>query len=227
MNTFFNKKLVSTLTMLAVFTLLVSSCKKEDIMEPVVYGDANIRVVNTVSGSSAQDFYQGTSKLSTSAIAYGEATAYLKMKAGNSTISFKNAVTAATTATQNIGAETNNSYTAFYLTSATGSGQIIGFQDDTTAPSAGKAKVRFVNVGSAFNNNLNINITGGAAVTSGLQYSYASVYNTIDATATLSVQVIGSTAVAIPTVFQSGKIYTIWFDATSSTSANAHVITQN
>lgn len=227
MKTFFNKKLVGTLTMLAMFTILVSSCKKDDTVEPIVYGDASIRVANTVSGSSAQDFYQGTSKLSTTAIAYGEASAYLKIKAGNSTISFKNATTATTTATQNIGAETNSSYTAFYLTSASGSGQIIGFQDDTTAPASGKVKVRFVNVSSAFNNNLNINITGGAALTSGLQYSYASVYNTIDATATLSVQVIGSTTVAIPTVFQSGKIYTIWFDATSSTSANAHVIAQN
>ena len=180
MKNFFNKKTASIFSMLAVATILISSCKNDD-PEPVVYGSAKIRVVNAVNGSSAQDFYQGNTKMSTTAVAYGEFSSYLTISAGNSTISFKNAGTTTTTVSQNIGAYTDASYTAFTASNSAGGVQIVGFEDDTVVPASGKAKVRFVNLGPAFNNTINVTATSGAIVT-GLQLGFASAYSTVDIT---------------------------------------------
>jgi hypothetical protein len=226
MKTYFNKKSASLFATLMVFVLLISSCKKDPVAEPVVYGSAKIRVVNTVNGSLAQDFYQGTAKKSVSPIAYGQNSDYITVAAGNSTISFKNTGTEVTTASQNIGAYTDASYTAFTATNSAGGVQVIGFEDDTVVPATGKAKVRFVNLGTVFTNTVNVT-SAGVAIVTGLQLGYASAYNTVDVNAALSVQVIGGTAVAVPTTLQSGKIYTIWLDAANTTTASIHVIQQN
>lgn len=235
LNTFImkiNSRLSATpiLSLLTILMLTFTSCKKDNsVSEPVVYGDASLKVVNTVQGSLAQDFFQNDTKISTTPVAYGEATGYLTIKAGNSTISYKNTGSTTVNATAGLGLNTNDSFTVFYVSNANGSGGIIGFLDDTVAPVTGKAKVRFVNIGAALTNTINVNITGGAALATGLQYTRSSVYSTIDVNTGLTATVLGSTTpISIPGVtFQTGKIYTVWFDAASSTSLNYHVIQQN
>lgn len=229
MKTFINKTSSGLLAAICMVTVLVSSCSKNKEPE-IVIGNANIKVVNAAQNSTPQDFYQGSTKLSTTAVAYGEASAYLTAKAGSSTISFKNTTTTTTTASLNVGMNNDFSYTAFYYLDGSGNAQITGFTDDNSAPPAGKAKVRFMNLGGTFNNAVNIVITGGTPLTSGLQYGYVSAYSAIDAnTNSLTVNVVGSaTTTVIPAAtFQAGKVYTIWFDAANSTTANFHVITHN
>lgn len=229
MKTFYKKQAI-ILTMIGMVAVLISSCKNnDDDFEPVVYGDANIRLTNTVLGSNSQEFYQADTKLTTTSIAYAETSPLIKLKAGNSIISFKNAGTTTTTASLNVGLETNVNYTAFYYTNSGGAGQIFGFSDDNIAPASGKVKVRFVNLGSALNNTLNINIAGGAAVITGLGFEKATTYATLDAGTNLEFTVLSS-GIAVPisgTNFASGKIYTIWFDAATSTTAKFHIIQQN
>lgn len=211
--------------------ILISSCKKnDDTYEPIVYGDANIRVTNTVSGSNSQDFYQGDTKLTTTAVAYGETSSLLKLKAGNSVISFKNTGTTSNTASFNAGLETNVNYTVFYYTNQAGTGIITGAGDDTVTPAAGKIKVRFANFGSVLNNTLNVSIAGGASILTGLGFgNITNGYATIDASSNLDFTVLNSGITAsIPnTNFASGKIYTIWFDAANTTTAKFHIIQQN
>jgi hypothetical protein len=229
MKTFY-KKPVGILTMFCMITVLISSCKKnDDTYEPVVYGDANIRVVNTVSGSNAQDFYQGDTKLSTTAIAYGENTPSIKLKAGNSIISLKSTGTTTTTTSSNTLLETNINYTFFYYTNLGGAAQFNGLIDNNAAPATGKVKVRFLNLGSALNNTLNISITGGSVVVTGIGFANATDYYSLDANSSLDFTVLSSGITGnIPgTNFVSGKIYTVWFDAATSTTAKFHIIQQN
>jgi len=231
MKTLFNNKPTFIISMFCLVAILISSCKKnDDTYEPVVYGDANMRVTNTASGSNAQDFYQGETKLSTTAVAYAETSPLIKVKAGNTIISFKNAGGTSATASLNVGLETNGTYTVFYYTNLAGTGLITGAGDDTVAPASGKVKVRFANFGAALNNTLNINVTGGASVLTGLGFgNITNGYATLDAGAGLDFTVLSSGVTGnIPgTNFVSGKIYTIWFDATTSTTANFHIIQQN
>ena len=119
LNTFImkiNSRLSATpiLSLLTILTLTFTSCKKDNsVNEPVVYGDASLKVVNTVQGSLAQDFFQNDTKISTTPVAYGEATGYLTIKAGNSTISYKNTGSTTVNATAGLGLNTNDSFTVF------------------------------------------------------------------------------------------------------------------
>lgn len=233
MKTFVSKKISFLLIALGAFTVSLSSCKKdfgEDI-QPIEYGNAKISVTNTVSGSNAQDFYQNDTKISTSAVAYAETSTYYTVKAGTSIISFRNAGSTAVTASLQAGLNTDLSYTAFYYVDPSGTARITGFSDDQTAPAAGKIKVRFVNLAPALNNTLNVSLADNTAIVNGLSFGNVNTdgYKTLDATAALQVSVVNSgISVPIPaTNFTAGKIYTIWFDAATTTTAKFHVIQQN
>lgn len=223
-----NRKSAGILTMFVVLMAVMSSCKKDND-EIIVQGDAKVRVVNTVQGSSPQDFYQGDNKISTSAVAYGEASNYYTVKAGSSSLLFKNASSSTTTASTNVSIAQNAMVTVFYYADGSGATKVDGVADDNTAPASGKARVRFINLGASFNNSINIVTATSTALVSGLNYQNSSSYYSIDANTSLAVNVIGSaTITTIPgTTFQSGKNYTIWFDAANTTTANYHVIVQN
>ncbi|RYF13024.1 MAG: DUF4397 domain-containing protein [Flavobacteriales bacterium] len=224
-----NLKTNTLIAIIGISLISLSSCKKDNVNnDPIEFGDAKLKVVNAVQGSASQDFYQGDTKLSTTPIAFGESSPYLTVKAGNSVISYRNTGTTTATATSSLGVYTNDSYTIFYVSSATGAGSIVGFPDDLVAPATGKAKLRFVNLGAALNNTINVSLAGGTALVTGLQYGRSTTYGVIDANTALTANVLGSATISIPgSTFQSGKIYTIWFDAASTTTINYHVVEQN
>lgn len=225
----FKKTHSSILIVLSVVATVTSSCRKTEVVEPMVTGDANIRIVNTVLGSSPQDFYQLDTKVSTNTVGYGEFSNYLKVKAGTTTVSFRNTGATTASASANVGITTNASYTAFYYSTGSGSGYITGYTDDNTAPATGKARVRFVNLGPAFSNTINVSISGGAAIFTGLAFDKPSIYTSIDANTAIDVTVLSSsTTLTIPgSNFIAGKIYTVWFDAATTTSAKYHTVVQN
>lgn len=233
MKTLFYKKIALSLIALSSFAIILSSCKKntEEDIQPIEYGNAKMSVTNTVSGSNAQDFYQNDTKLTTTAVAYAQTSPYLTLKAGNSVISFRNSGATATSASLQAGLNTDFSYTVFYYVDLSGTARITGFSDDPTAPAAGKIRVRFVNLAPALNNTLNISLADNTAIVNGLSFGNANAdgYKTLDATAALQVSVVNSgISVPIPaTNFTAGKIYTIWFDAATTTTAKYHVIQQN
>lgn len=228
MKFFTNRKSASILTMFVILLAVTSSCKKDN--DPViVQGDAKVRVVNAVQGSNPQDFYQGDTKITTTAVAYGESSSYLTVKSGTSTISFKNTSSTTTTASSNVSIALNANVTVFYYTDGSGAIKVDGIADDNTTPATGKARVRFINLGASLANAINIFSTNSTALINGLNFQNSSAYTSIDANTSLTASVVGSTAVAsIPgSTFQAGKVYTIWFDAATTTSVNYHVIVQN
>ena len=217
------------LLLISVSILTLSACKKIKQEEPV-QGDSKIRVINTVVGSTPQDVYQNETKLSTTAIAYGQNTGYLTIKGGiSSTIALKNEGTQVVSASTIASPYADVSYTLFYYSSANGSPSFAGFADENSQVPAGKVRIRFMNLGAVLSNNINVSITGVGAVVGGLAYGYLSPYNNIDANTSLNVSVIGSTDTkVIPgTEFEAGKIYTVWFDALNATTVNYHVVAQN
>jgi hypothetical protein len=209
-------------------TTLFFSCKKLDD-EPIVYGDAKFRVVNAVQGSAAQDLYQGDTKISTTAVAYGEASAYLTVKAGNSTISFRSGSGQTVNAINSVGVNTNESYTVFYTSSLSGSGEIVGYTDNNVAPAAGKVHLRFLNLGGVLTNAINISYSDGRTLFNGLGYKNVTEYGVIDANTELKFSIVGgaNTTVIPGSTFQAGKTYMIWFDAANTTTAQYHVVAQN
>ncbi|MES2418654.1 MAG: DUF4397 domain-containing protein [Bacteroidota bacterium] len=228
MKTIINKRTFQLTGVILMISVLFAACKKNND-EVVVNGEAKIKAVNTVQGSDSQDFYQNDTKLNTNAVAYAQSTEYLTVKGGVSSLFFKATGTQNVSASVNAGLANDASYTVFYYSDASGSGQIKGYEDDNTAPTSSKAKVRFINLGSALNNTINVNVAGGSTILTGLSYGNISAYSNIDANVDLSLTVLGSvTTTVIPgSSFQAGKIYTVWFDAANATTAQYHVVAQN
>ena len=232
MKNFITNKFAVILIMFSIAALLLSSCKKDtdDEIEPIVYGDAKVSVTNTVSGSNAQDFFQNDTKISTTAVAYGETSPYLTVKAGNSTFAFKNMGSATTSASIPVGLETNWSVSLFYIVDQSGNPSIAGYIDNNTAPAEGKIKVRFINLAPALVNTLTIS-SNNSAIVNGLGFGSVNPngYITLDADVALQVEV-ANTGIKVPltgNTFVAGKIYNIWFDAATTTTAKFHVIQQN
>jgi hypothetical protein len=214
---------------LFVGSVLISSCKKLD-NEAVVYANARVRVINAIAASSSQDFYQGDNKISTIPVSYGNySSSYLTIAGGPSVVSFRNSGSGNVTVTKTIGAEENASYSIYLYTNSAGTADIAGFYDDPALPAAGKAKIRFINFGFSLNNSLNITYAGSGTVIVGNLGNVSSSYYAIDANTDLGVTVIGSptTGLIAGSNFASGKIYTVWFDSATSSTANFHVVAEN
>lgn len=226
----FNKKSATFLSLIVLTSsFFLSSCMKNDDFVEVI-GEATIKVVNTVQGSDAQNLYQNDKKITTVPIAYGEASDYLTVIAGTATnVNFKNNGNSTVTANGLIAPNVGSKYTLFYNVSPSGEGAISGLLNDVNPPAAGKIKVRFLNFGSTFQSTLTIETSTATPLVSDLAYYSGSQYNTIDDNLGLIVKVSGATdVVTIPnSAFQTGKNYSVWFDATNPTTPNYHVILEN
>jgi hypothetical protein len=222
----FNPNLMAKVVII-VFAIvaLFQSCKKED--EEIVYGNAKFRLVNAVQGSTAQDFYQADNKISTTAVAYAETSDFLTLKAGVSMVSFKSAGTQTVNATGSIGLNTDVNYTVFYAKNSTGNGEITGYPESNATPPAGKVGVRFVNFGLGLPSSLIVGFATGEPITTALTFGSITAYAVLDPAVELKYSLTTSLGSIPAGTFQAGKLYTVWFDATSSTTAQFHVVTQN
>lgn len=222
------KRITKMMVIAFVASTIFLSCKKNDD-EVIVYGNAKFKLVNAAQGSSAQDFYQGDTKINTTAIAYGETSEYLTLKAGSSTVSFKSAADQTVSATQNIGVNTDVNYTVFYVKNSSGSGEITGYPESNAQPPTGKAGVRFVNLGASLTNAIIVSFNSGEPLTSALSFGNSTNYAVVDPTVDLKFSNVGSTTstVILGSSFQAGKLYTVWFDAADATTAQHHIVVQN
>ncbi|MDQ7948998.1 MAG: DUF4397 domain-containing protein, partial [Pedobacter sp.] len=188
----------------------------------------SITFANTVEGSAAQDTYVDDSKTNSSGLAYGSASGNVSVATGNRTIAFKNTGTATATAAGTVNVGENTSTTVFLVKNTDGSLAISSYANDNASVS-GKAKVRFINVAPLLSSTVNVLTSTGASLVSALSFKVSSAYQTIDANTALNVNVSGSletTAIA-GSEFQAGKVYTVWFDNSTTTKVKYHVIVHN
>lgn len=223
MYTLFKRNSTKLLTIICTI-LALTSCKRNKIIQ--VQGEAEIKVVNTVLGSDSQDFYQNETKLSTTAIAYGEDSEYLKIKVGSSTIAVKDEATQLDNATSTVNPGVNVSYIVFYYKNLAGKGLLAGYENDNTLPAMGKARVRFLNLYASTTSLLTISYVSGPLINKGLPFALMSGYHVVDAGFALNVSVFGSTELTLipASSIQADKNYTIWFDYETPTTVKCHII---
>ncbi|SKB27718.1 DUF4397 domain-containing protein [Daejeonella lutea] len=224
-------RLVKSLVTLVAVTVFFSACSKDD-NDDILSGEAKVMIVNSASGSAAQDFYLDNTKVNAQAVAYSQSTAYIATPAGYSRKGeFKNSGSTTANFTGYVDVLPNKSYTFFYTTKADGSGNSSAvFQDETTTSSTTRARVRFVNLASGFNS-ANFLITGGTTLASNVAFAAASTYNDVDP-GTILLQTslaTGGTASANLGSFtlQAGKIYTIYTSGSLTATVSAGLITHN
>ncbi|RZA03305.1 MAG: DUF4397 domain-containing protein [Sphingobacteriaceae bacterium] len=227
MKTHFNFKNPKTLSILfAAFALLaigITGCNKKDNTE--VSGTAYIRAVNSAETSAPQDFYVDDSKQNSTALAYTQASAYTTVNAGTHNAQFRTSGTATVNVSGGIYLDPGTYSTFYYSSDNTG----VVVNDDNTNPQSGKARVRFINLSSAFNNSVDFGMSAGNKIITNLAYKTASAYNEVDAATSFQLYAAGSSTVTlnIPTAIQAGKIYTIVISGTTTATITYTVYVQN
>jgi hypothetical protein len=203
-----SKGLLAIVALTGLFTF--SSCSKDDD-DPTVDPDATVKIVNVLADAGSVDVFNGSSKLNSSAIAYGESTGYLNVADGDATFDFKSSVTGNTVLSAPVKFK-DGSYTLF-ATGETDGNTTVGIltEDDLGAPSSGKAKIRFVHAASdapAVNFLLNDSL-----LQTGTGYKSATEFKEMAAgtyTVRLNNATSGETAISRnDVVLEAGKIYTV------------------
>ncbi|WP_293790485.1 DUF4397 domain-containing protein [uncultured Pedobacter sp.] len=212
--------------LIAVFGISLSSCKKNNPDE-VVKGQAKLKVVNASAADVHQDFYLDNEKLTTSALAFGETSEYVKIPSGNRSVSY--------TGTNNKGTDTSLNftpsitYTAFLVTNKKGELEIANYEDNLSNTESAKAKIKLINLTPTFTTGLNVMVQDGIQFVNGLAFKEASNYFTVDTGVNLKYSVVGSGSIKTIDAksLQGGKIYTIWFSGATAATLTAHIITDN
>lgn len=222
----FNKPLLTVV----LFSILgfASSCSKDDD-DASASGTAHVMIVNSVEGSSAQDFYLDNAKVNSQAVAYTQTNGYFDVAAGNHKADFKTSGSTTVTSTSNVDLQAGKYYTIYYSGSGSTTSTVTT-EDDLSAPAAGMAKVRFVHLSSAAASAIDLGVTGGSKLVTGLAYKTASAYYSVAPATSFQIFTAGSATSSLTLNslgLQAGKIYTVYVSGSSTTSISYHVIVNN
>lgn len=206
--------------------LVLSSCVKEPA--PVPTGEAKVRFVNALPGSSAQDYYINDTKKNVSGLVYGESSPYFTFTSGINDFIFTNEGSTTIAAGSKENVPIGASYTIFYVKNQLGQASAAVAPDDN-AIVEGKAKVRFIHLNTFLNASIKItNQATNAVFTEGVGLGNGSNYFQVDVGTKFVLAANGVTAPpVVETTLVAGKNYTIWFGGSSSTVLDYHVILQN
>lgn len=210
--------------------MLFASCSKKNDIQPDPVGELEFKVVNTVLGSAAQDVAFNAA-VKVTALPYGVSSDYFKVISGVSTIGFYDT---GTTAQANVGGQIQlpigAKVSAFYYKVPDGTLSAVFYNDATVVPTAGKVKVRFINLNNILNNTISVAVdgaTGGAALVPSIKFTENSAFFEVDPGAKFNFTATGITAgPAFDGGLLANKIYTIWVDGTAS-SLTGHVVANN
>lgn len=204
--------------------VFLSSCFKEPKQEPV--GEAKIRFVNAVPGTP-QDVYYNGNKMAIPPVAYGNVTAYQTIESGPGFFGYTDQGTTVANFQGSVGVNIGDNLTSFYFKTLIGNPSVGFVYDDMTAPPAGKARVRFIQLNQYLNNSISVGVQGGAPLVLVVPFGQSSAYFNVDPGIKLEVKATGVDETIFDPNIVAGKIYTIWFDGTTATEMNGHVIVQN
>lgn len=217
-------------TAILAFALTFTSCKKNDVDEE---GSARIKVVNAATGSTDKRVYLANSVIIQGGLSFGDASDYISTNSGkNLELQFKNEGSEAAYASGKFNVDNGRDYTAFLV----GDGQqarVKFFSDDLTTPASGQAKVRFIHLSDAAQQNIDIRRASGANLVANLVHDNASNFMSIEP-GVLSLQVFtagGDENLAGGpfnlTSFTAGRIYTVYITGSTGGSIAVNQITHN
>jgi hypothetical protein len=213
---------LSILFSVVLLTATFSSCKKnnDEDNQPRVA----IAVTNAASLSVPQDVYFDNQKVNAEALAYTKTIGYIFIN-GNPSITFTNASSTTANGTATADFVPGHYYSAYYAEDKS----VNVFENDRTTPPTGKARIRFLNLGSGVGSSVDFGFSGGAKIVSGLTYKAASTYQDVDPTLGYSLYSGGSASVLlnIPITLQAGGIYTVYISGVAGTTLGYKLISEN
>jgi hypothetical protein len=207
----FNKTLnhVKLLALLSIILLLASSCVK-DLSNDEPQNAAALNVVNASPGPLVINFFLNNNLVNGPALGYAQESKYIVTSSGTKKFDAATGGTFNSLVTATIALE-NDKYYSVFITGENNSLSTFLTQDDLSAPPAGKAKVRFMNL-SPDGGIFALAVKGGTTLFPAQDYKTTSAFTTIDPgvyifelkTPNGTVEFEASLDVV------AGKIYTVW-----------------
>ncbi|MFD0793664.1 DUF4397 domain-containing protein [Mucilaginibacter litoreus] len=221
------KNLTLSAGLILITAASLSSCSKDDDNNGV-FGDAHVRVVNTVEGSASQDLYVDDTKVTSSAVAYAENSDFTEVRTGDRKATFHNSGSTDVNTSFDLSLDIGKYYTVYYTADGSSKTSFVT-EEDMSAPASGKAKVRFVHLSSAAASKIDLAIANGEKIFTDLAYRTASAYKEVDANASFKLYTSGSSTIGlnIPTSLEAGKIYVIYFTGNTAANFSFHVVKEN
>jgi hypothetical protein len=209
------KKALLSLSVIAV-VFSFSACNKKDTTPP---NTASVMFVNGCAGASNVDVsVNGTKLNSASNLAFLKNSGYQSITAGSNTLAYTLTATGTplVNTTQTLTASVHYSFFTGGLVTGT-STTFVFTTDDVTAPSSGKAKVRFINLSS---DNLNTSCyIGSVKIDSNVGYKTCTpFFEIMPTTAKVSIidqAVLSNSGEILGQSIVAGKIYTFMLTGTS------------
>ncbi len=222
----YNQRSALLILFISVCGISLSSCKKDNPAE-VAKGQAKLKMVNASDANANQDFYLDNEKLTTSALAFGETSDYVKIPSGNRNVSYIGINNANIDTSLNF--TPSITYTAFLVNNKKGDLEIVNYEDNLSNTESSKAKIKLINLTPTFSTGINVMVQGGTQFVNGLAFKEASNYFTVDPEVNLRYSVVGSGSIKTIDAknLEGGKIYTIWFSGATAATLTAHIITDN
>jgi len=203
------KTLKQTLVLLSLAVFFLASCKKNNVDNTPQPDIAAFNVVNAAPGQTSFNFALDNQIVNGPALVFTDNTGYISAYTGIRKFDATLGGTTLSVLTDTLNLETNKYYSVFITGQSTFSTLIT--EDDLTAPTTGKAKIRFIQL-SPDAGTLVLGIKGAAALFPKQAYKIASDYIPIDpAQYVLEIKDNGGDALTeVNATITAGKIYTVW-----------------
>ncbi len=196
-----------------VLSLGFLSCSKLDRdYEPIQVSGLNI--IQASPTLELLDVYVDNTRATTSDFEFGNKIGYLSAYSGNRAFNVTKKGSPTSLKSLAYSLKPQLGYSLFVANTLTNI-ELLMLEDDLTKPATGKARIRFVNL-SPDGGNLNLNVGGVATdLATNKAFKEFSAFETVDATASVTLNIKNATTSAIeatiPSVkLEEGKIYTVY-----------------
>jgi hypothetical protein len=208
-----------------LFVMVFSSCEKNDVDES---GMARLKVVNASPNAGAQNFYLVNSSLINTGLEFSQASDYLSTHSGNRLVaSFRDKNTNVEYANGELWMADGDSYTV-YLAGQGSKARVKQYEDDLSAPSAGKAKVKFIHLSDGAPSDIRIKDGSGDNLVTNLSRNIESGYKNI-APGTLSLSIYSTSTGNLVgnfslSSFVEGKVYAVFITGDQSSNIQVYKV---
>lgn len=197
-------------TLLLCSAVLISSCKKDHDND---HAPANLKLINGVTGSAEYKVNLDNTTFSDEVLAFSKSLPYKETNSGHHDLTITEVATGKVVSSTAINLSVA-SVSSVYAVEEAGVVSTVLINDDLSAPAAGKAKIRFVNM-STDAGSLDIAVTGqSTALFSGVKFKGFTEFISVDPGTKLNFFVKNATNNSIVSLdnvtLESGKVYTLW-----------------
>jgi len=216
-----SKRWLAGICGMGLLSLFLSSCLKENnnsyYNPPVAY----LSVTNTSPGEPPMNFFLNNNQVNAYPLTFGRDIDYFKAFTGTRTANFDNAATMGQILSDTVNLVQNQIYSLF-LVNTSAHPQILLLTDSLTQPAAGKASIRFVNLGPDAGA-VDLGVQGGGTWVTNKSFKGHSGFISVngDTNVTFEVRKTGTSTVlaTLPNIMlSSGGVYTIWLQGLTNTT---------